>query len=169
MADMPPSFREVQHFKQLWIWAIVLGVAAIFWYALITQIFYGRPFGANPMPNWLLLILWLLIGIGLPLLIYASHLTTEVREDGLYLRFFPFHLSFRPIAFEHIKRCRVRTYKPIREYGGWGIRYKPGGGRAFNVYGNRGVQLTMINGKKILIGSQRPEELLAAIQQKKSG
>jgi len=85
----------------------------------------------------------------------------EVRDDGLYIRFYP--LTHQKIPFEHIVHCEVRTYNPIREFGGWGIRYGKGG-KAYNVSGNRGVQLDLVNGKRLLIGSGRPEELARAIE-----
>jgi hypothetical protein len=51
----------------------------------------------------------------------------------------------------------------MREYGGWGVKYG-WAGKAYNISGNRGVQLKLSNGKGLLIGSQRPEELAQAIQ-----
>jgi hypothetical protein len=39
------------------------------------------------------------------------------------------------------------------EYGGWGIKYGKMG-KAYNVSGNRGVQLEFTDGKRLLIGSQ---------------
>jgi hypothetical protein len=40
-----------------------------------------------------------------------------------------------------------------------------GRGMAYTVSGNRGVQIELTSGRKILIGSRRPEELAAAITQ----
>jgi hypothetical protein len=58
----------------------------------------------------------------------------------------------------------TRTYRPILEYGGWGVRYSfVRKGWAYTVSGNRGVQLQLANGKRILVGSQRAEELARAI------
>ena len=37
-------------------------------------------------------------------------------------------------------------------------------GKAYNVSGNKGVLLTFGTGKTLMIGSQRPEELAAAIR-----
>mgnify|MGYP001089165244 CR=1 FL=1 len=37
---------------------------------------------------------------------------------------------------------------------------------AYNVSGDRGVQIELLNGKRLLIGSQQAEELLRAIQVK---
>jgi hypothetical protein len=79
----------------------------------------------------------------------------------VFIRFRPF--VHREIRFQDIRRCAARTYRPIREYGGWGIRAGRRG-TAYNVSGNRGVQLELANGKPVLIGSQRAEELAQAIQ-----
>jgi hypothetical protein len=105
--------------------------------------------------------LMILLGIGLALLFYKMRLVTEVRKDGVYVNFIP--LSRQTVLFADIAGCEVRTYRPIRDYGGWGIRYGPAG-KAFNVSGNRGVQLKLTNGKRLLIGSQRPEELAQAVR-----
>ena len=58
----------------------------------------------------------------------------------------------------------ARVYRPIREYGGWGIRYGKNG-KAYNISGDRGVQLELQNSKPLLIGSQRADELAQTIQQ----
>ena len=84
-----------------------------------------------------------------------------VRDDGLYIQFFPF--SQKLISFNNIKTCEVRTYSPIKEYGGWGIRYGKKG-KAYNISGNKGVQLDFYEGQPLLIGSQKPEELAQAIK-----
>jgi len=160
-----PIFREIQRFRQVWIWAIVFSLVGLIWYASVKQILLGSPFGDRPMSDILLVIFWLIFGIGLPALFLLGKLVTEVRNDGIYICFFPFHWSFRKITFKELKRYEVRTYRPIREYGGWGIRYGSKG-KAYNVSGNRGVQLEFLNGKRLLIGSQRTEELWRAIQAK---
>ena len=56
------------------------------------------------------------------------------------------------------------AYRPIREYGGWGIRGF-GKRRALNMRGDRGVLLIRKDGSTMLIGSQKPRELLAALGQ----
>ena len=66
------------------------------------------------------------------------------------------------IAFEEIASAEARTYKPLREYGGWGYRIGPSG-KAYNAQGSEGVQLVLKDGERILIGSQRATELANAI------
>ena len=160
---MIPIFREVQHFRQFWIWALVLAITGLIWYAAIIQLVMQNPFGDRPMPDIMLVVFWLVFGIGLPALIFLSNLVTEVREDGIYIRFVPFHRSFIIIAFGELKAYETRVYRPIMEYGGWGIRFGSKG-RAYNVSGIRGVQLELANGRQLLIGSQRPEELRQSIE-----
>jgi len=129
----------------------------------ITQLLLNRPLGGRPMSNVMAVIFWLLFGIGLPALFLFGKLITEVREDGVYVQYIPFHRGFHRIPFTDIIKCEARTYRPIREYGGWGIRFGSRG-RAYNVSGNRGVQLVFESGKRLLIGSNRPEEFSRAIQ-----
>jgi hypothetical protein len=155
-------FCEVQRFRQVWVLGVVVLLAGLAWYAAVGQL-VGHPLGSKSMPVPALVILWVLAGILLPAFFWASRLITEVRADGLYVRFVPFHWSFQRIPFVEIRKCEARRYRPLLEYGGWGIRYGPGG-KAYNVHGNQGVQLELSNGKRLLIGSQRADELSRAIQ-----
>ena len=72
-------------------------------------------------------------------------------------------LYVRTIALDDVTQASTVTYSPIGEYGGWGIRGF-GSRVALNARGNRGVLLTLQNRGTVLIGSQRPEELAAAIE-----
>lgn len=105
----------------------------------------------------------ILVPTGIGLLIWVARLETEVRQDGLYLRYAPFHRRFRRFKAEDLGEYHARTYRPILEYGGWGIRYG-WNGRAYNVSGNGGVQLIFRDGRRVLIGSSTPSELEAAIR-----
>lgn len=162
--DPSPRFREVQRFRQPLLWLCVLVVAGLAWYAAAFQLGLGEPWGNKPAPDWAVALIWLLFGVGLPVLFWSLRLVTEVRGDGIYYKFFPFQLSFRKIAFPDVRQFEATTYRPLLDYGGWGIRYGLGG-KAYNVSGNRGVRLALANGKRLLIGSQRPEEFIAAIQE----
>lgn len=156
-------FSETQRMTLWWVWFIVLIPAGVAWYAFIEQIIFGKPFGNNPAPDFVVWIIFLLVGIGFPLIIYSSKLTTYIDRRMIYVRFAP--LATRRIELKDIQSCRVRKYRPILEYGGWGIRYSFKHGRALNISGNMGVQLELKNGKKLLIGSQKPHELQQAIEQ----
>ncbi|HEY1253127.1 MAG TPA: hypothetical protein VGH97_18240 [Thermoanaerobaculia bacterium] len=110
------------------------------------------------LPGWTYLLM------GVVLVILLSTLTlrqvTSVAEDGVTVRFG--FLYRTRIAFAEIARAEAVSYQPIREYGGWGIRGL-GRRRALNMRGNLGVLLTRRDGSTLLVGSQKPRELLAAI------
>jgi hypothetical protein len=99
----------------------------------------------------------------LPVFLASMRLVTQVRHDGIYLRFIPFHWRWVRIEPERIKGVQARTYNPLLEYGGWGIRYGARG-KAYTISGNRGVELEFANGRTLLIGSQRAEELASVIR-----
>ena len=157
-----PIYREVQQFRQPLLWLVVLAVVGVSIYGAVQQLGMGQPFGTNPAPDAGMIGVVLIFGFGFPLLFYVANLTTEVRGDGLYFRFFPFHWSFHKIPFEELEAYEVRTYRPLRDYGGWGIRYGRMG-KAYNVSGNQGVQFGLTNGDRLMIGSQRPHEFAEAL------
>lgn len=98
---------------------------------------------------------------GLALREVVFPMETKLLKEELQVRFGR-RTRFR-IPLKNVVRAFYRAYNPIPEYGGWGIRTGQRG-RAFNMRGNEGVQLVLASGKRVLIGSQRPEELARAIQ-----
>lgn len=152
-------FTERQRFKQWWLWLILLGVNAIFLFGIFKQVFAGEQFGDKPMSNTGIVIAAGLIFF-LTILFVNFRLDTIIKKDGIYVRFFPFHMKFKHYAWEKLTKSYVRQYSPITEYGGWGLRLGSfGNGAAFNVSGNKGLQLEFKENKKLLIGTNRPEEL----------
>jgi len=133
---------------------------------MLKQLVFGQPWGNKPMSDIALVIVSLLViffMVGMTILFYVLKLVTEVKSNGVYINFFP--LSRQKVLFQDIKHCEARTYNAVKEYGGWGIRYGRKG-KAYNISSNRGVQLSLSNGKLLLIGSQRSEELALAIAQR---
>jgi hypothetical protein len=159
----PAIFREVQHFFRQWIFLLpVAAVTVIVWYEFAQQIVLGHPQGEEPIPNWLAWVLTIVFGLGFPAAGLLIRLVTEVRPGELLVRLYPFRWVTFPV--EAIGKAAVREYSPIKEYGGWGIRVSKWNGRAYNAFGNQGVQLELKTGALVLIGSQRPQELITALQ-----
>jgi len=141
---------------------LVYGLTALCWWALIEQIILGNPWGDRPAPNWMLILIWLAFGIGMPLFFNVLNLTFEVATTRITIRYYP--LTTRIISFSDITEVEQRTYKPIREFGGWGIRGLSSSRTiAYNVKGNQGVELTLTDGRKVLLGTQQPEALFQAL------
>jgi len=165
--DRKIYYFEEQRFRHKWLWIVLLlstlFITIFFAYGTVQQIMLGQPCGNRPMSNTALIItgsISIALMGGITYLFYTLKLITEVSNDSMHIRFFP--ISQQIIPFNNIKKCEVRQYSPIMEYGGWGIRYGRKG-KAYNVSGNRGVQLELFQGKPLLIGSQRPDELAQAI------
>jgi len=162
-------FSEVQRFTQPWIWAIILPVAlgpiALFGYGVAVQLVGDAPWGDKPMSDVGLLVVFVLsaaFGLVLVLLFLKMKLVVIVRPGVLLLRFAPLHREFRSIELADLVSHRALTYRPIRDYGGWGIRLVSSG-RAYNVSGNQGVRFDFPDGSHVMIGSRRPAELARAV------
>jgi hypothetical protein len=162
--DQEIIFSESQKFKQWWLWLILLGLNVLFIFGYLQQVLTGKQFGDRPMSNNGLLAITVLT-VMLSLLFYFLRLDTQIKKDGVYVRFSPFQRRFKYYNWNQIKRSYVRKYNPITEYGGWGLRAGIfGSGKAFNISGNQGLQLEFFNDKKLLIGTKKPDELAKAIR-----
>ena len=144
------------------LWLVVLTGPVFFLWALFEQIVMNSPVGNNPVNDFVLIILALIFGIGFPLFMYTISLDTQVRESGVFIRFWPFHRKWVMFGFDSIQKAEASIYSPLKDYGGWGIRYGSKG-KAYNVSGNKGVLLTLKDGKNVLIGSKNHEVLCSAI------
>lgn len=168
MTDHTESyFEETQRFPG-WITVLVVLAAGssivAFTVGIYVQLIGGEPWGNNPMSDGALTIVggaFIVFGFGLLWLFASLKLITEVHADALHIRFAP--MRTKRIAFDRIEAAEVRTFRPIRDYGGWGVRYARGV-KAYLAKGPRGVYLTMLDGRDILVGSQSPGELEAALR-----
>lgn len=160
--DPMPIFTETQRPRQSWLFLVIVALAAIGWGVFIQQIVRGNPIGgSDPMPDSAAIIVGILLGVALPLFFLWFKMETTVYADRVEVRMKPFsHRVFRKGA---ISAYSAGEYRPVREFGGWGIRGW-GANRAYSISGNQGVRLQLRDGNRVLIGTQRPQELAAAIE-----
>jgi len=151
-------FHEEQRFTQPWVWAVVVVAAAAAWVGLLAVVRDPEDDGAR----WFVVLLAVFVGVGLPLLFALARLTVEVLADRVEIRYRPF--VSRTILLGSVVAAEAVTYHPVREYGGWGIKGWSRRKLAYNVRGDRGVLLTLADGRTVLIGSQRPDDLAAALR-----
>ncbi len=156
-------FEERQHFRQRWMWLVIGLLVMLGWWGFVQQILLGVPFGTNPGPDWLVWLIWLLVGIGLPVLLVWAHLRLTVTDQEITIDYRPF--SRRRIPLSDVMGASARDYDVLREYGGWGIKGWSRDKRAYNVSGNRGVEVFLRDGRSVMLGSQRADELAAAIME----
>jgi hypothetical protein len=165
-------YNETQTIRKPWIWLIffVATTATVVFFSIgiNQQIIHGIPYGDKPMPDSGLIgsgLFSLIIMAGVIVLVYKAKLVIEISEHAIQFRFPPFISKYKVIGREEIERFEIREYRPIREYGGWGIRLGiRKSGIAYNVHGNIGLQLYLVNGKKILLGTQRKDAIKDAMK-----
>jgi hypothetical protein len=154
MRSSDPFFEEIQQFRQWWIWVILL---------IVTMFAESAPwiFYQPTDPAWQMILVGL-IPVLVILWFYILRLETKITEEGICYRFFPVHLKTHCLAWDEIDKADVIKYHPVLDYGGWGIKFGAKG-KAYNVTGNMGLMIHRNNGRKILIGTQKPEELKQVI------
>lgn len=164
-------FKEEQKFGSLWLYLIMgfiysTTLVSLF-YKNLMQFVYHQPFGDKPISDTGLVVttvLVVLVVVVSAYLLFGSRLETEINSEGIFYRFWPYFKKQKHIPRESIKEQFVRKYKPIREYGGWGVRKgTKKTGNAINVHGKIGLQLVLNDGKRLLLGTQRPDSVKRAM------
>lgn len=154
-------FNEVQRFKTKWAWLAVVALNIVFIYAIVQQVIIGKPFGSKPAPDYVLII----IESGLLLLLlflFSIRLKTKITNTGIFYRFYPFQFKETVIEWHELKDAYIRQYNSLYEYGGWGIRRginKAGDAVNTSASSNKGLQFVFNDGKLLLIGTTRPDEI----------
>lgn len=150
-------FSERQRFTQWWLWLLIIGLAIHPFIIFYPELATGEPvdfmdFGISFIVTIPLVVLFILL-----------RLETRITDEGITVRFFPFQIKGREYGWDEIREAHVRKYRPIAEFGGWGIRGL-GNNKAYNVSGNMGLQLIFNDGRKLLIGTRKPEQLEASLR-----
>lgn len=140
-------FYEKQQFRQWWLWLLFLSLFAFLLYKFIVQKDYGT------IKNWQDCFP-LVIPIGICILFWIMKMETTIKEDGIYINFYPLLWKIKFYPWQIIENIDVIKYNALLDYGGWGIRIG-----AYNVYGNKGFKITFKSGNKLLIGTQKSEEI----------
>lgn len=161
------DFKETQRFKIWWAWLGIAALNVLFIYAIIQQLVLGKPFGTKPAPDYVLILVELVFILLLIFLVLIK-LKTRITDTGIYYRFYPFQFKERVIEWHELRDAYMRQYNSFHEYGGWGIRFgSPKTGWAINTSAssNLGLQLQFNDGKLLLIGTARPDELKLVIDE----
>ena len=146
-----PVFYEKQSFRQWWLWLIIIFLIGI---TIFNYFENSEEFATSEIAisSGVFLLIFLLF--------FLIKLETKIDELGIRVRLFPFHLQFKYYPWKTIEQAYIREYSPITEYGGWGLRQGLfGKGKAYNISGNIGLQIVFTNRKKLLIGTQKSEEI----------
>lgn len=146
-------YQEKQKFNQPFVWIILVFFLIFQIYIIYQQIFLKSPVTNNPLPNPILIITTISPLVMIVAIIFIR-LETEINETGIVFGFVPF--SKRRINWEEVQQAEVIDYGFI---GGWGLRFTFKYGTVYNVRGRYGLSILLKNGKKLMIGTQKQEEL----------
>ena len=182
------TFSELQRLNRWLILPILAPVSLLFIIGCIAQLGFGKSWGNNQMPDVGLIILTFVMLL-LSANIMWMHLKTFIDKDGIHIRIWmcPIYIKTKSFYWDDISEAYIRKYKPVSEYGGWGIqngknkrnpldfmRFSVGkikifqretNNMAYNMSGNIGLQLVLKNDKKVLIGTQKRGELSEVLGQ----
>lgn len=140
-------YRETQKFRQWGLWLLLLLPIAIFFYQWIAPIFNSEANNSGnlfislsiPSSHWWGILLYFLV----LLFFLCSKLKTKITAEEIQLK----HLLFLKTSFQWaaIEIVEIVTYG----FAGYGIRLSIKCGTVCDV---RGLQITLKNGKKYMIG-----------------
>jgi hypothetical protein len=126
-----------------------------------SKLSFGKNLENNPGLSSLLVLVCILVWVSI-----LVKLDTSITSSGITVSFFPALLKPRTILWSDVDSVFVREYNPLQEFGGWGlfrvnlpVQRGLGNNRAINLKGNKGLQLVMKDGSRLLIGTQKVAEL----------
>ena len=175
------TFYECQQLKRWHILLTSVPVNLLLVVSCIMQIGLGKPWGGNPVPDVILIVVTVLMILIMATMFWLN-MKTVIDKDGIHIsmRFCPFYVKSSSFLWEEVSEISVRKYSPFRAFGGWGIRIGvsslslsgakmriiPGRGYilgfnsvAYSVSGNAGMQFVYKGNKNVLIGTNSPEDL----------
>ena len=154
-------YEETVSFDPVVQFLYLLGVAGVVWAQLAT------------VPN----MPWVPAVVGVPLILLPlmfGRLRIRMDAEMLTTEFGYLGWPMQRVPITNIVRTRVVSYRPILQFGGWGIRAGRLDGEQTSVYTVRGTtgvlvelaeeqRISGFRTKRFLIGSLEPERLSAAI------
>ena len=151
--------------------------AAFFYVVLLIPlvVFVGGIFTVarqNPPKAWVLLLILAGVFFFTAIMLNLSILATRITQDHVEVslgRWIPFFRKRIPLAA--LRSFKAVTYRPLRDAGGWGIRYGRFEGAQCWFYNARGKEGVLIETdmQRCIIGSQIPDQLVDAINRTRSG
>ena len=132
------QYSEKSGFPAWIFWAIASIPLTIFLYERIAHPIDSEPF------DWFGLVILGAVGI----LIFSIKLHVTVNAEGITYKYPPFHNKPNLLRWENIETVELLKINPLKEFGGWGLRY----GKLGTAYTTRGkyiLHIKMRQGKPI--------------------
>jgi hypothetical protein len=149
-----PQYSEKSGFSQWIFWLVAMIPVSLFLYTRLANPHEVEPF------DWFGLI----IAGGVALLLYVIKLKVNINTEGISFQFPPFHNKPNLLPWRNIKSIELMRINPLKEFGGWGLRY----GKLGTAYTTRGryiLHIEKTEGQAINLTIAQPEEFIKAIAQ----
>lgn len=150
------SFYETQKFTQWWLWTILIGILSIPIYQLFNQFLLNSLVSIGTET-----IITLVIGLLLIVLFCYIKLVTFIDEKYIILKYSP--LIQKTISWNEVEKVEIVDYGFV---GGWGVRWGSSYGTIYSTKGRIGLALTLKDGTKLVIGTQKKDEMEKALKNK---
>jgi hypothetical protein len=162
MNSVGPIYREVQPYREYPPFALLVGVGTLFgWFLIIYVGVMGRSLGALNLPDWLAWAIGLPFGVLLPLAYTRLSMVTEVYPDRIHVNN---GMSGRvDVRLADVTQVEMRQDNILGDYSVRNVGSVAESRTAYTVASTQGVQLTMRDGRLLLIGSKEPEAAAQAM------
>lgn len=159
-------FFEKQKFDQTWLIILLVGTTIL--PIAINLAFFVLPYETFDSIGSLIsmideLIYFVLMGSITGILLFVFKLETYIDSSGIYFRLYPLNRKYQHKTKDDIIEYSFKEYRPIGEFGGWGIRYGNKRTKAYTTSGKKGIIFNLKDGKYLLIGTKKPEAFIKAL------
>lgn len=149
---MKPLFTEKQRFNQWWLWVLLI-ISSVAPVIILYKKFTSSTSTSGSLSALIILLLVIVLFVVLKM-------KTTITQKNIQLVYFPF--VWKTINIDDIASLEVINYGFV---GGWGIRLGTKYGTVYNTRGNKGLYIKLKNGKQLVIGTQKPQELEKVVEQ----
>jgi hypothetical protein len=134
--------KEKHYMSNTW-WIFVIVTILVFWDRSLFMI-----------------VVLLVVSFAALINIFLFKLLTEIKEDCILFRFFPYQTAWQEYKIEDIKNIEIIRFNAIGDYGGWGRRhliYK--NEKAYFTKSGSGLRFELKSGAKIMIGIKNADKV----------
>ena len=141
------EFSEKQRNSENWLAKVISWFILTIILIIAVSFYYDRN---DVIPKIIVIIILIFF------MVYLNTMNFEYKIDEHFIsyKYYPFHKDWNRIERNEVLEITIIKYKPLKEFGGWGIRSN-GRINAYTMWGNSGILITLKNGSKILFGTQK--------------